>query len=206
MTAHEKFPFPPLAEYVGRMDLSEALRLSTTNFLSLLEHVGPNDLAFATPCEGWAVRDLVAHVPRGSDMSVSLLNGASQSEASELFHAEAPDDVLGECRRALAAQFAAMTSAVDLEQMVHHTVGDISVRQLFDFRIGDLTLHAWDLARALSISDELPDELVEHVYDVLLPMEAFIGDIGVFGTGPSGAIKPDSTTQAKLLDLTGRRQ
>ena len=99
-----------------------------------------------------------------------------------------------------------MTSAVDLEQMVHHTVGDISVRQLFDFRIGDLTLHAWDLARALSISDELPDELVEHVYDVLLPMEAFIGDIGVFGTGPSGAIKPDSTTQAKLLDLTGRRQ
>jgi uncharacterized protein (TIGR03086 family) len=187
------------------MDLNEALTLSTTNFLSLLEHVGPNDLALATPCEGWAVRDLVAHVARGSDMSVSLLNGASQSEASELLMAAAPDDVLGECRRALAAQLAAMTNAVDLERIVHHTMGDISTRQLFDFRIGDLTLHAWDLARALSIPDELPDELVEHVYDVLLPMEAFIGDIGVFGRGPSGAVEVDSTTQAKLLDLTGRR-
>ena len=98
-----------------------------------------------------------------------------------------------------------MTGESDLEKIVHHPMGDIAVKQLFEFRIADLTLHAWDLARAIDISEDLPDELVEHVYGALLPLESVMGQIGVFGEGPSGTLESESSTQVKLLDLTGRR-
>jgi uncharacterized protein (TIGR03086 family) len=191
--------------YLDQMELNEALALGTDNFRSLLEQASPDDWVLPTPCEGWSVSDLVAHVARGSDMTVLLLNGASRAESSQMFQQQTPSDALGECRRALEAQLSALTGVVDLDQIVHHPMGDISVRQLFDFRIGDLTLHAWNLARALALSEELPEQLVEHVYAALQPMEAFIGQIGVFGTGPSGTIDPDASLQLKLLDLTGRR-
>jgi hypothetical protein len=69
----------------------------------------------------------------------------------------------------------------------------------------DLTLHAWDLARAIGASEELPDVLVTHVYGRLLPLKEVIGQIGIFGLGPSRDLNDDAPTQLKLLDLTGRR-
>jgi hypothetical protein len=57
---------------------------------------------------------------------------------------------------------------------------------MFDFRIMDVTLHAWDLARAIGADEQIQDELVEHVYGVLAPMESFIAQTGIFGAGPSG--------------------
>jgi hypothetical protein len=39
----------------------------------------------------------------------------------------------------------------------------------------------------------------------MLPLAEIIGQIGLFGQGPSGAIGDDSTVQLKLLDLVGRR-
>lgn len=187
------------------MDLNEALALGTVNFLSLAADVTAEDLSLPTPCEGWSVADLLNHVARGSEMAVGLLNGASKEEAQEFFTREAPSDPVSECHRALNAQLAAMEVATHLDRIVHHPMGDIQLRQLFEFRIGDLTLHAWDLARALGEDDELPEQLVEHVYATLQPLESIIGDIGVFGTGPSGNLSPDASPQQRLLDLTGRR-
>lgn len=187
------------------MELNDALALATLNFLSLTADVTEEDLTKPTPCEEWTVAQLLEHVARGSDMTVELLKGASQDEARAMFDRLPPSDPVSACHHALNAQLVAMESTSDLDQVVHHPIGDVPARQLYDFRIGDLTLHAWDLARALGEEEELPDPLVEHVYAVLQPMEAFIGDIGLFGSGPSGNLAPDSTMQAKLLDLTGRR-
>ena len=36
-------------------------------------------------------------------------------------------------------------------------------------------------------------------------MAPIIGDIGVFGTGPSGTVADDAPLQQRLLDLSGRR-
>lgn len=199
------FDFDGEDDYVDHMELIEALALSTINFLSLEADIGPDEMSLPTPCEDWNVSDLLWHVARASEMAVALLNGASQSEASQLFDAEVPSDLIEECHRALNAQLLAMEKATDLDQIVHHPIGDIPVRQLIDFRITDLTLHAWDLARALGVDEDLPDQLVEHVYGVLQPMETFIGETGVFGAGPSAELGPDASAQDRLLDLAGRR-
>ena len=38
-----------------------------------------------------------------------------------------------------------------------------------------------------------------------MPMAPFIGEVGVFGSGPSGTVGDDATVKIRLLDLTGRR-
>lgn len=191
--------------YLDDMELTNALSLSTSNFLSVLEAVSAGDLSLPTPCEGWSVSELLNHVARGSDMAVALVQGATKEEASAMFEADPPSDVIEACRRALAEQLEVLGAITEPEGIVHHPMGDMATSQLFDFRIGDLTLHAWDLARSIAIAEELPADLVEHVYNMLLPLEAVLGSIGVFGEGPSGKLHPEASAQTKLLDLSGRR-
>src|ERR1700689_4698798 len=156
------------------------LALSAPNFLSVFDQVTDDELTLPTPCESWSVADLIWHVARASDMTVLLLDGASREEATDLFKVEVPPDVLEQCRRALSEQASAFVNASDTELIVHHPMGDIPVHQLFDFRIMDLTLHAWDLARAIDESEELPDVLVTHVYARLFPLKDVLGQIGIF--------------------------
>jgi len=88
---------------------------------------------------------------------------------------------------------------------VHHMVGDIPAAMLLGFRIGDLTLHSWDLARAIQADESLDPVLVEAVWETVSPMRDSIGQTGVFGDGPSGDLSDDAPLQVRLLDLTGRR-
>ena len=187
------------------MELSDALSLSTEHFRSVLAKVGDDDLALATPCEKWSVAELIWHVARGSDMSRVLLDGGSKAQAIEMFKLPVPPDLLTECLRSLDVQSSAFRAAGDLGQIVHHPLGDVTVRQLFDFRIMDLTLHAWDLARAIGANEVLPDELVTHVYEMLSPLAEVVGQIGIFGTGPSQELDDQASSQQRLLDLSGRR-
>lgn len=187
------------------MEPVEALNASTSYFLSVLGQVREHQLTYATPCEDWDVAQLLGHVARGSDMAVALVKGATHAQAVAAFDSGATGGSDDDCRRALLEQRDALGAVADLGEIVHHPMGDIPVRQLFDFRVGDLTLHGWDLAKALGVDQTMPDVLVDHVYGALSPLEALIADIGVFGQGPSGTVGSDAPTQVKLLDLTGRR-
>jgi uncharacterized protein (TIGR03086 family) len=187
------------------MDLQQTVSLGSENFSRVLDDVADSDLARETPCDAWSVNDLIWHVARGCDMSVLLLSGASKAEASQLFAVAAPSDVVGQCRRALVEQLNAFEADRDLEQIVHHPMGDVPVRQLFDFRIVDLTVHSWDLSRALGVDEAIPEELVAHGLAMLEPLEGIIGQIGVFGAGPSGSLDLAASPQSRLLDLSGRR-
>ncbi|MGA2295220.1 MAG: TIGR03086 family metal-binding protein [Acidimicrobiales bacterium] len=187
------------------MDFLQTLGFASENFSRRLDTVADADLAGATPCEDWSVTDLIWHVARGSALTVRLLDGASKADASLLFKEKAPDDVVEACRLALAQELSAFGVDHDLEKIVHHPMGDVPVRQLFDFRIMDLTLHGWDLARAVGGDEEIPDELVSYVLAMLEPLEEVIGQIGVFGAGPSGSLGSGDAASSRLLDLSGRR-
>ena len=51
---------------------------------------------------------------------------------------------------------------------------DMPGAQPLGFRIGGLTLHAWDLARAVGGEETLDADLVEAVWAQLSPMTPFI--------------------------------
>jgi uncharacterized protein (TIGR03086 family) len=183
----------------------EHLALAHGRFGDVLSGVSPAQWSDATPCEGWSVGDLLDHVVGGEHVTLSLLDGATPAEATaEPFVVDAGQ---------VQAQFGAVASATEeafaapgaLERTIHHFIGDVTGRQVLGFRIADITLHGWDLARALDVDTTLDPVLVEAVWTDLQPIAPFIGTTGLFGSGPSGDVDEGAPLEVRLLDLTGRR-
>lgn len=187
------------------MEPLDAIAVASSTFVDVLDQVAPDQFGAATPCEGWDIRELVGHVIVGSRMGVALLDGASLDEAKSFWGQTFGGDMIDVCREAISLELDRMHAVSDWDAVVHHPMGDIAASLLLGFRIGDLTLHAWDLATALSVEDGIPDDLAAVVLESMLPMAAFIGEIGVFGSGPSGTVGEDAPLKTRLLDLTGRR-
>jgi len=189
------------------MDPLDALALASSTFVDVLVQVGDAQMSLATPCEDWDVAALIAHVTMGNEMAIALVDGASQEEAIAYRDREfGGDDAITSCRASVGAQMTRMRAVTDWDAVIHHPMGDVPASQLLGFRTGDLTLHSWDLAKAIGADESLPEDLAAVVYDSMKPMEPFIGQIGLFGEGPSGSVGDEADVQARLLDLTGRRR
>jgi len=188
------------------MDQLTALDVARQEFGRRLRAVGPGDWDRPTPCEGWNVRDLVVHVLVGDRMAALLVDGGSREEAEALFvDATLPDDVLGEFEAGADAQATAFAEPGAMDRITAHPAGDFPVPLLLGFRIGDFTVHAWDLARAIGADETLPEELVAHVWAGIEPLGPILANSGRFGDGASGAVAEQAPMQARLLDATGRR-
>lgn len=188
------------------MDTLDALPLAAAGFDRTLVAAGDLDLDAVTPCDGWTVRDLLVHVVAGSRMSAAVLRGASRDEAMSIVGSTTlDDDVVGQFRRAVADQAAAFAEPGALERTVAHPAMDMSGAQLAGFRVGDLLIHGWDLARATGGDETLDPEVVGVVWTNIQPMLPMIGAVGVFGSGPSGTVPEAAPLQDRLLDAMGRR-
>jgi uncharacterized protein (TIGR03086 family) len=185
--------------------ITNPLRRADEMFSARLAAIAPSDWDRPTPCTDWSVRQVVGHVVTGSAMATGILRGASRNEAIAILGI----DVLGDhpvsaARRVLDEQVAAFDAVESLDTICEHPAGDMTARQLLDFRVADLVLHTWDIAVAVGLDTDLDPELVESVWQGLVPMAPFIGRLGVFGRGPSGAVPDDAPLQTRLLDLAGR--
>jgi uncharacterized protein (TIGR03086 family) len=188
------------------MEPFEALAQGRREFESRLTHVGPDDWDKPTPCPEWTVRDLVVHVISGNRMAAILARGGTRDEGRAAFAAAGqPDDLMAAFADSAEEQRSAFAEPGALERTVEHVIGDIPATQLMSFRIGDLAIHAWDLAQGIGVDDALDPGLVEVVWQGMQPLAPFIGASGFFGQGPSGQVGDERPTQQRLLDLAGRR-
>lgn len=188
------------------MEEMALLRRAGYEFERRITGLAPAQLGRPSPCEEWTVRDLISHVVGESILSVRLLHGADAEVAvlgldGDILGADAP----AAFATAAAAERAAFREPGAMGRTVQHPAMDMPGAQLLGFRIGGLTLHAWDLARGSGGDETLDLELVEAVWAQLSPMAPFMAQTGVFGAGPSGMIGQDAPLQVRLLDLTGRR-
>jgi uncharacterized protein (TIGR03086 family) len=188
------------------MDEISLLRHAGAEFGRRLADIAPDQLTQSTPCEEWTVRDLISHVVGECIMSVRLLQGADAESATVGLDGDTLGvDASAAFAAAASAELVAFEVSDSTERLVHHPAMDMPEAQLLGFRIGGLTLHAWDLARASGGDEALDSELVEAVWAQLSPMAPFIAETGVFGVGPSGEVGEGAPLQVRLLDLSGRR-
>lgn len=185
-------------------DAISALGKAQAQFGTRLRNVKEGQWSDSTPCAQWTVRDLVGHAISGSDMAVTVVGGATIVVGRSF---EGPDDTLvSEWERATQAELAAFSEPGALDRTVTHpAVGEIPAGQFIGMRTMDALLHSWDLARAVGGDETLPADLVSQAWAALEPMAPIIGQLGVFGSGPSGEVGEDAPIQDRLLDLTGRR-
>ena len=188
------------------MDPITALEHATSAYRQRLTAIGSDSWSSQSVCDAWTIRDIADHVTGGNRFAVALLGGRSAREAIGIAMAAGfGDDPLSSYDISAAAQLDAFRGQGSLDVVVHHPDGDIDGSRFLGFRLGDLVLHGWDLARSTGGDEDLDPKLVLLVWDAYQPSLGTGENHSAFGDGPSGDCPTDAPLALRLLDLTGRR-
>jgi uncharacterized protein (TIGR03086 family) len=173
-----------------------------------VREVGDEEWHLPTPCEGWDVRTVVAHVVVG-DSQVPTLFGGGTVERVEHFDASVlGSNPLATWRGTALAAIRAFAAPGALEKRYAHPVGEVRGRTIIGFRVTDSLVHAWDVATAVGDGTPgggvvLDPEVCEYCLDFWFPMASTLPSSGYFSPAllpPEGA-----DAAARLLALLGRR-
>jgi uncharacterized protein (TIGR03086 family) len=158
----------------------------------------------STPSQ-MSVRELVDHVVVGNRFTALLLAGVDRDEARTML----TGDQLGADPVAAVVESAGRQArafaATPPDQPVPGPNGDIPSVAFLRFRLVDLVVHAWDLLRAARLDETLDPRIVAGLMEMVEPHLDDMLAYGAYGSGPSGTLPPDASTQSRLLDWFGRR-
>lgn len=176
------------------MDLLTAHRSATRQFDNRIRLVRDSQWDNATPCADWDVRQLTDHVVQGQWQAVELLAGSGSPQ---------PDgNLLSRWESASAAATDAWNAPGALDREVTLPTGPMSAGLHLERRVVELTVHAWDLARAIGADDEVPNDLAAVVLDIVQRRESELSASGRFGTSMLTVMCADDLTE--LLARLGR--
>ena len=171
----------------------EALRAANSGFARLLGLVTDADWTRPTPCSEWDIRALVNHVVGANRRYVMLLHGVSTAEVEATRTVDhLGDDPVGAFRSTASELDGAFAAPGVLDLVAHHVIGDKTGAELVGMKVADVTVHTWDLARALAVDDTLDPDAVVYC----------LTDLGVHSDGDSDA----ASAQSRLLQHFGRTE
>lgn len=90
----------------------------------------------------------------------------------------------------------------ELDRTVHLSYGDFPAREYLKHITSFRGFRAYDIARWIGASTQLPDELVQGMWDEFAPEVEAWRQMGVFG--PAVPVPADAPLQDRLLGLVGR--
>lgn len=184
------------------MDVIELHRRACAEFGSRVEAIGPDAWGSSTPCTGWDVRALVAHVVDECRWTGPLLAGRTIAEVE----ADLPDDPLGSdpvgAWRTASAEALDAAAACDPDAIVHLSFGDHPARFYLAQLGADHLIHAWDLARGIGGDERLDPELVDEVAAWFATQEDAYRSGGVIAE--RAPVADDADAQTRLLAAFGR--
>ncbi|MED7931693.1 TIGR03086 family metal-binding protein [Nonomuraea sp. LP-02] len=143
---------------------AQAVRAS----VELASRVRPADLSRPTPCLGWTVYDLLAHMATQHYGFAAAARG--DGDAAQWRLRSLGDDVVASYRKAAEHVLAAFAADGVLERSF--PLPEIASgfafpgRQAISFHFIDYVVHSWDLAKALGGDVEFPPDLLEVALDV----------------------------------------
>jgi len=188
------------------MDGVEAIQSSQAEFELRLRAVRDDQWEWTTPCDEWTVRQLVNHVTAAGQVYLALIDGCTRDEAAAILERDVlGDNPVADFMRATAAVPDAFRRPGVMGHVYSHPLQDVPGEQLMWWRAADNTIHAWDLARAIGFDEHLNVDLVHTLWTQLEPAAEWLTQSEMFGQGQSGELDGTATSQARLLDLCGRR-
>ena len=181
--------------------------MGAQEFLRRVEQTPIRSRRNATPCPGLTVWDVVNHVVAGNIFAVRLLTGAGRDTAVAGLDADhLGDDAVRAVDETCREQIRAFNAVGDLDAMcLPHPAGDITAYTFLRFRLGELVVHAWDVARGAGLDETLDAELVAEMWRLVEPALADMAVSTAFGKGASGTVLLTADMHLKVLDAFGRR-
>jgi uncharacterized protein (TIGR03086 family) len=153
---------------------------------------GATDLAAATPCEEWTLRDLLNHMLETQRYFISAARGEKASPPGP-----APADTLSADPKADFDRARSDVLGVFGQEGVIEKTGPALA-----IAFADGLLHGWDVARATRQDDRMPEGLAAAAYDAIHGRFTPEQRKGVFK--PEVPLGADATPQQRLLAYTGR--
>jgi uncharacterized protein (TIGR03086 family) len=146
----------------ARLAPLEALDRSQVAAAAVIARIAPDDWSRSTPCDEWAVRDIVNKLVASTLLFAAFGRRERPNPAPDLVHpAEiVGHDALGAFEAAAAACRAVWRGPGALDGTAPSTVGEFPAVAVLNARIFDTTILTWDVARAIG-AGPLVDELLD---------------------------------------------
>jgi uncharacterized protein (TIGR03086 family) len=176
---------------------AEALTLAAAHIVPLR----PADMSRPTPCAGWSLADLLAHMVgqhRGFAAAVRAGDAPAAAFRPVPYDALAWQDSVRELRDAFAAAELTATAVI-----VELTPTPLPVQQIVAAQLIDTVVHTWDVAQSVGLDFTPPTELVTATAAIAaaIPDRAFGPGRAVAERLPADA----GDTWQRTLAVVGRR-
>jgi uncharacterized protein (TIGR03086 family) len=169
--------------------IGDIWRQSAAKWSEVAAQITDDDWGKTTPCEGWTVRDLVDHVMHWQGMGGGIVSAGTT-----------PEDDWATIEPKVSA---ALDDPTNLEGTAEQ-MGGMPKQQVAGFLIGDLVIHAWDLARSIGADETLPDAAVEATMMGLQRVPAeMMRSSNMFGAPLE--VGDGASAQDRLLAFAGRK-
>jgi len=149
------------------------------------------------------LRDIVNYHAYDSAWVPDVLAGKAIAEVGSTYDGDLlGNDPKGSYRRYSEQAIAAALELKNLEKVVHLSYGDFPAREYFKHITSFRGFRAYDIAKWIDSDTTLPPELVQGLWDELLPEIDMWRQIGVFG--PPVPVSEEAPLQDRLLGMVGR--
>ncbi|MBE7161964.1 MAG: TIGR03086 family protein [Williamsia herbipolensis] len=173
------------------------LEPATTEMSRLVRGVDTAALDYPTPCDDWAVRDLLAHVHQFVDVFTT------NARKGPL---DPPDGLVANWRTVIPAALDDLARAWSQPSAWEGrtSAGGIEMDAADNaiVAVEELTIHAWDLARATGQGFAPSDDVLAHVEQFFVRFSSDTGDDGPFG--PRGPLPADADRLDRVVATAGR--
>ena len=164
----------------------------------LIDKIRPDQWSAPTPCDAWAVRDIVTHLVGMNRVFAAMLTDSPLPEREPI-----SDDGLPSAYRSSSMELLrAFAQAGVLERTYESPMGTTTGVERLSIRLYDLLTHGWDLARATDQATEIPDDATAHALGFARKQMDGTGAPGRFG--PAQQVAADAPLIDHLAAHLGR--
>lgn len=187
-------------------DVVEWDRIAVREAVRLVDLAASDDWERDTPCAGWTLRRLVAHMAAQHHGFAAAARGAGQDAARW----REPEDMSEPARvhRSAAADVLdafGEPGAGEREFALPELGGSFPGRTAIGFHLVDYVVHAWDVAATLGVAVELPDDVLRAALAVArrVPTDPALRGPG-FAFAPAVDVPAGAGPLNETLRLLGR--